>query len=55
MKNKKYEVNANGNRTFSASTLSAVRRVAKTWKRLGYDPRMYCVDGDPVTVTQLAI
>ncbi len=52
---KKYEVNANGNRTFSAARKTSVMRVAKKWKQLGFAPRMYCVDGDPVTVTEIAI
>jgi hypothetical protein len=42
-----YEVNANGNRTFSAATKAAVMRVLKTWSRLGFAPQAYEItDGD---------
>lgn len=52
---KKYVVNANGNRTYEARTKASVMRVARTWRRLGYEPKVYAVDGDPVTCTQIDI
>jgi len=36
-----YEVNANGNRSFSAHSKAAVMRVWKTWARLGFAPQAY--------------
>jgi hypothetical protein len=37
---KKYEVNANNNRTFSGSK-AAVMRVWKAWNRLGFAPEAF--------------
>jgi hypothetical protein len=43
----KYEVNANGNRTFSGKSKAAVMRVWKTWARLGFAPQAYEIaDGE---------
>ena len=48
----KYVVNANG-RTYEARNKASVTRVARAWERLGYEPKMYAVDGDPVTCSKL--
>ena len=43
----KYEVNADGSRTFAAKSKAAVMRVWKTWTRLGFAPRAYEIaDGE---------
>jgi len=55
---KTYEVNADGDRHYASHWKASVMRVARVWKRLGYEPKAYLIDGSsdqPVTVTGLAI
>lgn len=49
----KYVVYGKGNRAYEARNKASVTRVARAWERLGYEPKMYAVDGDPVTCTKL--
>lgn len=45
-KAKNYEVNANGNRSFSDSRKSAVMDVYRAWKRQGHRPKVYAIGDD---------
>jgi len=40
---KKYEVNANGNRSYQSNSAAEVADVAVTWKRQGHEPKAYAI------------
>lgn len=51
-----YEVNANGNRTFTSRSAASVASVAAQWLKQGHQPKAYAIkSGDKIAVVEVAV